>query len=491
MPIGASRTINYSATEELTGTPFDRGVTVTAVVDDYNTARFQVGSNLPNTAMKYLITGVANSDFTSGNISSEFTTDSSGDFQLTLQLNETTNYSASTVEFFANVSSVHDTTLAQSSNIIIKPSPAMVATGGTVTEVDEWRIHTFTSNADFVVTETSIGTAYIQIAGGGGSGGPGQRTQNLIFGGNRYERYSGSGGGGGVVYESSRTTQGIPINTYPAVIGQGGTANAGAGAGGTGTTFLGYSANGGGPGGGYEQDPGTGFATGGGGNSTYSSWTDNTPVWNQQLFPSNPSVGTQFYYAYNGGDQLFVWNGSSWTGTIDAYVSNEAGVRPDNEGASGTLFDGGNAIVVAADPTTDDAQKPYFLKYDTVGGGGASSIDDGNPNLTADINASNSLRSGFAGGAGGTGTVSWDNKPLPLDGRTTREYGPGGDGGETTNDIFGTPSVGSEPGAGGQGANAGNDTTITSIALTNFTGADGAPGIAKIAYEYRKRAFAT
>jgi len=485
MPIGASRTINYSATEELTGTPFDRGVTVTAVVDDYNTARFEVGSNLPNTTMKYLITGVANSDFTSGNISSEFTTDSSGDFQFTLQLDETANYSASNVEFFANVSSVNDTTLAQSSNIVIEPSPSIVATGGTVTEVDEWRIHTFTSNADFVVSDTNTGQAYIQIVGGGGSGGPGQRTQNLIFGGERYERYSGSGGGGGVVFQVQRTASGIPTNTYPAVIGQGGSANASAG--GSTTTFLGYSAEGGGPGGGYEQDPGTGAATGGGGNSTYSSWTDNTPI--VTSLPGSPSLGTQVYHS--GDDQLYVYNGSNWSSSIDAYVSNEVGVRPDNEGASGTLFDGGNAVVISAYPTTDDAQKPAFLKYDTIGGGGASSIEDGNPNLTSDINVSNSKNNGYLGGAGGTGTVSWDNKPLPVDERTTREYGPGGDGGKTTNNNFGTPSVGSEPGAGGQGANAGVDTTQTSIGLTNFTGADGAPGIAKIAYEYRKRAFAT
>jgi hypothetical protein len=45
----------------------------------------------------------------------------------------------------------------------------VIATGGTVTDVGGYRIHTFTSSSDFVVTQGGV-VEYLIVAGGGGGG---------------------------------------------------------------------------------------------------------------------------------------------------------------------------------------------------------------------------------------------------------------------------------------------------------------------------------
>ena len=42
------------------------------------------------------------------------------------------------------------------------------ATGGTITESGGYRIHTFTSSGDFVVSGGSLDVEYLLVAGGGG-----------------------------------------------------------------------------------------------------------------------------------------------------------------------------------------------------------------------------------------------------------------------------------------------------------------------------------
>lgn len=46
------------------------------------------------------------------------------------------------------------------------------ATGGTVTEVTGYRIHTFTTSASLIVSEG--GSVEVLVVGGGGGGGKGQ-----------------------------------------------------------------------------------------------------------------------------------------------------------------------------------------------------------------------------------------------------------------------------------------------------------------------------
>jgi hypothetical protein len=105
---------------------------------------------------------------------------------------------------------------------------SMYATGGTLTTVDGYRIHSFTSSGDFVVSIAGV-VEYLVIGGGGGGG------------------YGHAGGGGAGGYLSG--FKHISVGTHAIVIGAGGSVPAGPGNNGNSTTALGLTALGGGGGG--------------------------------------------------------------------------------------------------------------------------------------------------------------------------------------------------------------------------------------------------
>ena len=118
------------------------------------------------------------------------------------------------------------------------------ATGGTITTVDGYKIHTFTTSGTFTPTLTRDGKVEVLVVGGGGAG----ATQSPQGG--------GAGGGGGV--QTGFLT--IAKNTAPFTV------TVGSGSSGTGTssTFHTFTANGGSPGSGrYAGASGAGFAGGG------------------------------------------------------------------------------------------------------------------------------------------------------------------------------------------------------------------------------------
>ena len=140
------------------------------------------------------------------------------------------------------------------------------ATGGTVTTDGDYKIHTFTTSADFVVTNAGPGTIEICTIGGGGSSGNGA---------------DGGGGAGGYYYTAS-----LPITATTYAIGVG----AGAARRGAGSNFLGgfkggnttfgsvFTTLGGSGGTGYEGLGENGGASGGGG-AAYNTYgpTSNSP----------------------------------------------------------------------------------------------------------------------------------------------------------------------------------------------------------------------
>jgi len=176
------------------------------------------------------------------------------------------------------------------------------ATGGTVTESGDYRIHSFTGDGSFTVSciaPTSPGIVdYIVVAGGGGGGG--------AFGG---------GGGAGGFREGKQpgcsphtasplaATSGIPISTttYPVTIGAGAAGNYPSfgpkGSNGSNSVFSTITSTGGGGGSGNEppspSNNGQPGGSGGGGGyfvgcSVNSAGSGNTP-------PTSPSQGN------NGG----------------------------------------------------------------------------------------------------------------------------------------------------------------------------------------------
>lgn len=89
--------------------------------------------------------------------------------------------------------------------IIVDPTIIrQLATGGTVTYVDSYTIHTFTSSGSFVAN-SAINTEVL-VVGGGGNGGNGA---NDCLGG-------GGGGAGGLIYNSSFS---VSAGTFPVTVG--------------------------------------------------------------------------------------------------------------------------------------------------------------------------------------------------------------------------------------------------------------------------------
>ena len=78
-----------------------------------------------------------------------------------------------------------------------------VATGGVITQVGDYKVHTFNSSSNFVVSTlgTDATVEYLVVAGGGGGGG-----------------YVGAGGAGGLL---NNTGLAIAVQTYSVVVGSG------------------------------------------------------------------------------------------------------------------------------------------------------------------------------------------------------------------------------------------------------------------------------
>ena len=135
----------------------------------------------------------------------------------------------------------------------------VVATGGTVTDVGNYRIHTFTTNGTLTVTTPGDAEVLVVAGGGGGS-----------FGG---------GGAGGYLYGIQTLTGSMTV-----VVGNGGAGGVGAhptikptGVDGDDSSFGTFSANGGG-GGGSSGGGGNAGGSGGGSGPWVSSLANATPV---------------------------------------------------------------------------------------------------------------------------------------------------------------------------------------------------------------------
>lgn len=134
----------------------------------------------------------------------------------------------------------------------------MTATGGTITDIDvdgrRWRVHTFTTSGDFVVSDLgdSDGSVEYLIVGGGGSGG-------LLNG----DTVASGGGGGGDVAEGATS---IGAGGHTIVVGGGGpkVTSTGNGIDGSPSSAFGVWCGGGG-GGGRHGLPGNNAVNGGGG----------------------------------------------------------------------------------------------------------------------------------------------------------------------------------------------------------------------------------
>ena len=231
--------------------------------------------------------------------------------------------------------------------------PFLQATGGTITQSGNFRIHTFNSPGTFQVTKLATQSpapiynivSYAVAAGGGGSGGA---VNNI--------HTAGGGGGGG--YRGGRNqpvdsytespicaSSGIPVSvtSFPIVVGAGGAGGCATtrGASGVNSSFGPITSAGGG-GGGAIGSPGAPACraggpggSGGGGSSQVAGpgGTGNTP-------PVSPAQGTN---GATGSDTPPDVRGGSGGG---ATVAGSSGSPPFNQGAGGT----GAVVSISASP---------------------------------------------------------------------------------------------------------------------------------------------
>lgn len=374
------------------------------------------------------------------------------------------------------------------------------ATGGTVTtyfdaaEGKAFRVHTFTADGTFEVTQDS-GRPYSVLVVAGGQGGGGDMSRV-------------GGTGGGVVEDNTET---IAVGSYPITVGSGGgIANPG-NPGGPSTAF-GITANPGAGAGGGSPSPGSGPETGGdGGTGTQSTITGSAAYYGSgggggggiNGSPGNSGPGT-----YGRGGRASNWSSAGFGGENGqpgvVIVSYE--VAPMNAATGGTTSDvhdyNGTGETWRVHEFTADgsfeitqAVQPFHVLVSGAGGaggpvgagrggggGGGGAVTEvsqaiaagtypvviGNPSSVAGITAN-------GGGNGGEGST----------GHPARNGGTSGNGNIGGNNDASTWCSGGGGGAGGVGYDApgngngggggpGVSSTITGAAVTY--GAGGAGG---------------
>lgn len=271
------------------------------------------------------------------------------------------------------------------------------ATGGTITEVGNYRIHTFTSSGTFTVNKGSSEIEYLVIAGGGGGG-----TQSAGGGGAGGYRSSviGEMSGGGSLAESRLT---LTSGAYAVTVGAGG---AGTPAGTSATRPSGSN--------GANSSFGAIVSIGGGGGSSYR--------------PNGSGYAGSSGGSGGGGG---IWYGLGGSGTSgQGYAGGQGGT--DNQDASDNAGGGGGAGQIGQSYGNGPANGGNGVAssitgtsiYRAGGGGGAQ-------------HATNHLAGvGGLGGGGDGGNTNLDG------GNATANTGSGGGGGSEWSNVGGNGASG-------------------------------------------------
>ena len=308
----------------------------------------------------------------------------------------------------------------------------VTASGGTITTSGDFKIHTFTGDGTFTVSDAgnSAGSntvSYMVVAGGGGGakgggGAGGYRESKSSF--DSYTSFPGASSGG-----LSVSAQAYPVNVGAGGNGAPDGAQSQASTGGEASIFSTVTSTGGG--GGAGDNGGQGGLPGG---------------------ANGPGAGKGGAGGSGGGGS----NGSLATGGATIGVPGPSGGGETVQGFAG------------------QGDFPAHSNFSGGGGGGASEVGgsngaaQGGDGATTSINASSVTRGG-GGGAGGS-------SPGPSPSGAAGGSGGGGPGGNhpNGNGTAGTTNTGSGGGGGSQ-APGGND----------GDGANGGSGVVIIRYKYQ------
>jgi len=302
--------------------------------------------------------------------------------------------------FLVYVDATQGWVATQDDSSAISGSTFISATGGTITEDGNFKVHTFTGPGTFTVCSVGSGPTgdkvdYVVVAGGGGSG------------------YDGGGGGGAGGYREGLTpgsytasplaTTALTVTAtgFPITVGAGGpvgSPSSGApGVQGSNSIFSSITSTGGGYGSSGPENAGNGGSGGGSWRSTCSSGgTGNTP-------PVSPAQGT------NGGSATET-SGASGGGGATAVGGNGAAPAAGSGGAGATTQINGTSTTFAGGGG-GGADGPSSQTGGTggAGGGGTGGKRCGPGNSAGTVNTGGGAGGGGAGGAvglsGGSGIV--------------------------------------------------------------------------------------
>lgn len=302
----------------------------------------------------------------------------------------------------------------------------IVATGGVITTVGDWRIHRFNSSGTFSISSfagDSVTVEYLLVGGGGGGG-----------------MDMGGGGGGGAVINSSTV---LGNGSYTITVGAGG---AGAPAGGTNGQPGGHQFTISATNGGTTSALGVTAIGGGYGGSSYVGYTPNYAVGG-----TGASGGGSSGYGGNSGTKGLGTSGLGFDGGTGDWYYSGGGGGAGGVGASATSRPNGGIgkkVTILGRPFYwggGGGGASYSIStggYGGLGGGGGGALGNTTPSGAA------SIMWGIPGTDGPSG--AWANVP-------------GGNGGTNT-------------GGGGGGGSHYN---------ANNKGGDGGSGIVIIRYKYK------
>jgi hypothetical protein len=295
------------------------------------------------------------------------------------------------------------------------------ATGGTITTSGDFKIHTFNSSSNFVVTQgqtpANNEVSYLVVAGGGGGGsthGAGGGAGGFREGESSIDSYTQSplAVAGGL----SLTSQ-----TYPITVGAGGVgatpACQEANTAGAPSTFSSITSTGGGKGS-TQNYTNPANAGGSGGGGTYTPNPGTTPGGAGNTPPVSPPQGN------NGGDGGSYGPGAASTGGGGGATAVGTAGTPSQSGPGGA---GAGTLINPASGETGPGPSQYY-----AGGGGGGATIYGAP----------SPASGGIGGGGDGQPLTANSGPANIGAANTGGGGGGGSGGTTSAPTNGDGSAG-------------------------------------------------
>ena len=292
------------------------------------------------------------------------------------------------------------------------PPSFVSATGGTETTSGDFKIHTFNSSSNFVISNISDTPAenevsYLVVAGGAGGGGD-----------------RGGGGGAGGFRESKSgadsytssplegtTNISVTAQTYPITVGAGGAGGNSSSVGSSGANSIFSTITSAGGGGGGNSPPGgaavgASGGSGGGARSGYNSTLSPTcSVGSGNTPPVSPPQGNNGGRGYDG----VASNTQSGGGGGAGAVGGNAGPNQGGAGGNGVATSiTGSSVSRAAGGGggTDGGNSAYQTGGGTGGSGGTGGGGAGNPNgpTATPSGGVGTANTGSGGGGGGAST---------------------------------------------------------------------------------------